>query len=347
MGLILGACYLASGAGQAAVLHARTARIADAAAPGFSDEALQAEAAGMEPGALAVARRHDPFTAAGAAERDRDATLMAARLVRPRGPAAMAQLVRANYRQTTLAPAAAFHPLVDNPLESARDLECLSDAVYYEARGEGRSGQAAVAQVVINRVRHPAFPKTVCGVVFQGVQSHACQFSFACNGAMRRPKEANAWREARAVAARALSGFVMAEVGRATHFHVAGIDADWGGRLLRVAQVGAHVFYRFGGGATAQAVYRHAADTYSKPSELAERPVYADHSDSADSADGAADAKPMLLAAAVTTVGPLGEGGPLGPPTEPASAPKAHADAAKPTSAAAPAAPDAAAKTAS
>lgn len=125
---------------------------------------------------------------------------------------------------------------------TATDLDCLADAVYYEARGEGPTGEAAVAQVVLNRVRHPAFPKTICGVVFQG-----CQFSFACNGAMSGHREPAAWREARSVAQRALAGAVVANIGNATHFHTLGVNPGWGSNLLRVAQVGYHVFYRFGG----------------------------------------------------------------------------------------------------
>ncbi|HEX8233313.1 MAG TPA: cell wall hydrolase [Caulobacteraceae bacterium] len=122
-----------------------------------------------------------------------------------------------------------------------RDYDCLATAVYYEARGEGARGQEAVAQVILNRVRHPAFPKTVCAVVFQD-----CQFSFACDGSMRRGKEAAAWDRARSVAAKALAGAVMAEVGNSTHFHARRVAPGWG-NLVRVASVGSHVFYRFGG----------------------------------------------------------------------------------------------------
>lgn len=129
-----------------------------------------------------------------------------------------------------------------------RDLDCLTAAVYYEARGENPAGQAAVAQVVLNRVRHPAFPKTVCGVVYQGAAAGACQFSFACDGAADRQREPEAWARARSVAERALSGYVMTGVGHATHFHIASLDVDWGGQMIRVAQVGQHVFYAFGGG---------------------------------------------------------------------------------------------------
>jgi spore germination cell wall hydrolase CwlJ-like protein len=129
----------------------------------------------------------------------------------------------------------------------AADLDCLTAAVYYEARGESADGQAAVAQVVLNRVRHPSFPKSVCGVVYQGAAYHDCQFSFACDGAETRELERGAWDRARGVAARALSGYVMNEVGRATYFHVAGLGVSWGDEMVRIAQVGQHVFYGYGG----------------------------------------------------------------------------------------------------
>lgn len=133
------------------------------------------------------------------------------------------------------------------PIVAARrDLECLTEAVYFEARGETGAGQAAVAQVVLNRVKHPAFPKTVCGVVYQGAKSRGCQFSFACDGRTEHASEGLAWRRARQVAARALAGVVAPQVGSATHFHAAAVQPSWGPGLRRVAQVGLHVFYRLG-----------------------------------------------------------------------------------------------------
>jgi hypothetical protein len=136
---------------------------------------------------------------------------------------------------------------LDGPVAASRDLDCLTAAVYFEARGESAAGQAAVAQVVLNRARHPAFPHTVCGVVYQGAGTHSCQFSFACNGAMRLKHETAAWARARDVASRALSGYVMAAVGGATHFHVARLGGIWGGSMVKIAQVGQHIFYSFGG----------------------------------------------------------------------------------------------------
>jgi len=134
-----------------------------------------------------------------------------------------------------------------DPAAAAHDLDCLTAAVYYESRGESREGQAAVAQVVLNRVRSPAFPKTVCGVVYQGAASHSCQFSFACDRSVAAHHEAGAWDRARGVASRALGGYVMSTVAGATHFHVVSLGALWNGSMVKVAQVGQHVFYGFGG----------------------------------------------------------------------------------------------------
>ena len=167
-----------------------------------------------------------------------------------------------------LAPAA--KPLAGLAL-TGRDLDCLTTAVYYEARGEGAAGQAAVAQVVLNRVRHPAFPKTVCGVVFQGSKGRGCQFSFACNGAMHARKNGAAWERARQVATRAMNGSLLTAVGNATHFHATRVAPGWRG-LVRVAQVGAHVFYRFGGRAGQPTAFRTRTVVASAPE--APRPAY-------------------------------------------------------------------------
>lgn len=121
---------------------------------------------------------------------------------------------------------------------------CLTQAVYYEARGERLEGQEAVAQVVLNRVRDRKFPKTVCGVVFQGAaRGHGCQFSFACDGSMERDVAGDAWRRAEAVASRALGGFVFAPVASATHYHTRAVSPYWSAHMTRVGAIGAHVFY--------------------------------------------------------------------------------------------------------
>jgi spore germination cell wall hydrolase CwlJ-like protein len=127
-------------------------------------------------------------------------------------------------------------------------LDCLTSAVYYEARSESEDGERAVAQVVLNRVRHPAFPSSVCGVVYQGsTRATGCQFSFTCDGSMRRPREPGAWARAREIAEAALSGGVFAPVGLATHFHTTAIRPWWASSLTRAVTVGAHIFYRWPG----------------------------------------------------------------------------------------------------
>ncbi|WP_216838937.1 cell wall hydrolase [Caulobacter sp. S45] len=157
-----------------------------------------------------------------------------------------------------------FHLAVGSADSS--DLSCLTQVVYYEARGESEAGQEAVAQVVLNRVRHPAFPKTICGVVHQR-SSAGCQFTFACKGLTSNPVDDEAWRRSRKVAASALHGSVMAGVGEATHFQTARSGAFAG--LLKVAQIGAHVFYRFAGHAGADAMFHQAAHPSQPPTLVA------------------------------------------------------------------------------
>jgi spore germination cell wall hydrolase CwlJ-like protein len=127
-------------------------------------------------------------------------------------------------------------------------LQCLTAAVYYEARSETEGGQRAVAQVVLNRVRHPAFPKSICGVVYQGSKRRTgCQFSFTCDGSMNRGTEPGAWARARRIASEALAGHVYAPVGLATHFHTTAIHPWWADSLARAVTVGSHIFYRWRG----------------------------------------------------------------------------------------------------
>ncbi|WP_285017300.1 cell wall hydrolase [Novosphingobium sp. fls2-241-R2A-195] len=129
-----------------------------------------------------------------------------------------------------------------------RALTCLAAAGLYEA-GDDAAGERAVMQVVLNRVRHGVYPASVCGVVFQGSElSTGCQFTFTCDGAMTRRPAPEAWRRARVLAAAALSGAVDPAVGDATHYHADYVYPYWAPSLTKVAQVGAHVFYRFAGG---------------------------------------------------------------------------------------------------
>lgn len=131
----------------------------------------------------------------------------------------------------------------------ARALECLTSAVYYEAGQEPLAGQQAVAQVVLNRVRHPAFAASVCGVVFEGsTRTTGCQFTFTCDGSLARAPEASSWNRAREVAKAALGGFVQPAVGTATHYHANYVAPYWAPTLAKTAAIGAHLFYRWGGG---------------------------------------------------------------------------------------------------
>ena len=127
----------------------------------------------------------------------------------------------------------------------ARAQECLAQAVWYEAASESEAGQRAVAQVVLNRVAHPGWPSSVCGVVYQGSErSSGCQFSFTCDGSLARRPSGAGWARAQRIASEALSGSVYAPVGLATHYHTLWINPYWAGTLDHIGTIGAHRFYR-------------------------------------------------------------------------------------------------------
>lgn len=133
------------------------------------------------------------------------------------------------------------------PTDLARATDCLAAAQIYEA-GDDATGEKAVAQVVLNRVRHPAFPKTVCGVVFQGQErATGCQFTFTCDGALARSPSQDAWERARAIARSALAGKVFQPVGYATHYHTDWVVPYWSGSLDKISAVGTHLFFRWRG----------------------------------------------------------------------------------------------------
>jgi hypothetical protein len=147
-------------------------------------------------------------------------------------------------------PAARALALAGNETDRARAQQCLTLAIYYEAATEPDAGQRAVAQVVLNRVAHPAYPDTVCGVVFQGSERRTgCQFSFTCDGSMARKPARMWWDRAAAVARAALAGTVYAPVGLATHYHTVQIHPYWADSLDHVGTIGAHRFYRWRGAA--------------------------------------------------------------------------------------------------
>jgi len=150
-----------------------------------------------------------------------------------------------------IAPGQAAEPFVvgdRSERDVAASLQCLTAAVYYEARSESSEGQRAVAQVVLNRVRHPAFPKSVCGVVYQGSKRRTgCQFSFTCDGSLRARRDPGAWSRARKVAGAALAGSVYGPAGHATHYHASYVRPWWAASLRRAVTVGSHIFYRWRG----------------------------------------------------------------------------------------------------
>jgi spore germination cell wall hydrolase CwlJ-like protein len=146
-----------------------------------------------------------------------------------------------------LTPAQPF-VLAASGAERERAALCLTQAIYYEAATEPLSGQQAVAQTVLNRLRHPDFPKSVCGVVYEGAaQITGCQFSFTCDGSRERAPIEPYWGRARAVAEAALAGFVQKEVGPATHYHADYVFPRWGPEMVKIGQIGAHIFYRYPG----------------------------------------------------------------------------------------------------
>jgi spore germination cell wall hydrolase CwlJ-like protein len=126
------------------------------------------------------------------------------------------------------------------------ELDCLAEAVYYEARSETVKGQMAVAEVVMNRVRDPNFPKTVCDVVFQGrYRTTGCQFTFTCDGSLRVKPRGEAWDRARAIALHVAMGLSKPITNKATHYHTDYVNPYWSPGLVETATIGTHIFYRF------------------------------------------------------------------------------------------------------
>lgn len=168
----------------------------------------------------------------------------------PIGPAAdIARVINAS---TPFAPQAAVPSLpllaTGDSTDQERATDCLAAAGYYEA-GIKAGDQRAVMQVVLNRVRHSAFPNSICGVVFQGSERRTgCQFTFTCDGAMsRRQPSAVAWRQARMVALEMLTGRVEPAVGHATHYHTNWVHPAWSAQMQKIAAVDTHLFFRWSG----------------------------------------------------------------------------------------------------
>jgi spore germination cell wall hydrolase CwlJ-like protein len=153
----------------------------------------------------------------------------------PLDPAAPAERI-------TPAEAEAVDPAGDKPLDDA--LTCLARTIYWEAKGEGREGMAAVAAVVMNRLADPAFPKTVCDVVTQGRAAKACQFSWWCDGRPDDVEEPEPYAQAVEIAREALNQQLRDPTDGAVNFHRKGTHPDWADEFVKTATIGGHVFYR-------------------------------------------------------------------------------------------------------
>ena len=232
-------------------------RIADVARVTQGDltpTGLAALSARMDAGQMAVARRHDPsnrsplklgltpgwesLSLAGRPSLESGLSGLDAHRVNAATPAVLG----------ALRPAKPFAFRAASAEDRRRALRCLTQAIYYEAALEPTNGQEAVAQVILNRVRDPNYPNTVCGVVFQGAERiTGCQFSFTCDGALSLAPVKWAWDRARVVAERALAGHVAERVGTATHYHADYVHPWWAPTLTKIDQIGAHIFYRWKG----------------------------------------------------------------------------------------------------
>ncbi|MEG3086105.1 cell wall hydrolase [Sphingomonas sp. PB4P5] len=172
-------------------------------------------------------------------------------------------------------PAARPFHLAGTDEDRLRATDCMAAAMLYEA-GDDTLGQRSVGQVIINRTRHPAFPKTICGVVFQGQErSTGCQFTFTCDGALVRHRWSDlAWKRARETATLALTGSVFKPVGYATHYHTDWVVPYWQSSLDKVAKVRTHLFFRWTGWWGTPPAFRRAVS----PSEpvIAQLAAYSD-----------------------------------------------------------------------
>ena len=123
---------------------------------------------------------------------------------------------------------------------------CLSEVLYYEARGEGSGGQKAIAEVVFHRMTHGNYGHSICAVVYEGRNKPGCQFSFACNGDMRKAKQPDAWRRSEALATEIMTHEVNLrnDTGGATNFHAITVSPEWADTKEKTTQIGNHVFYR-------------------------------------------------------------------------------------------------------
>jgi spore germination cell wall hydrolase CwlJ-like protein len=147
------------------------------------------------------------------------------------------------------------HTWMSKPLPaevfSAKEQKCLANAIYFEARGESLRGQAAVAQVVLNRVRNPTYPGTICGVVYQNQHlKNRCQFSFACDGKKDVIANKKSYKVAEDIAMAVTAGKIfLPEVASSTHYYAQYVKPGWARSMEKMKKIGLHIFYRtYGGG---------------------------------------------------------------------------------------------------
>ena len=224
-----------------------------AVARGLSNAALARLTADMDPAMLALARRHDPIATAdpwgrvvGWTSYDLSRIPTLGQIDLSSGDAMLINALRPFGSEPPLPARPFFLKASDD--DRVRAEECLTQAIYYEAAVEPVEGMRAVAQTVLNRLRHPGYPKSVCGVVYEGSQRvTGCQFSFTCDGSLARVPNPVLWERARTVAQRALAGYVMTTVGTATHYHADYVAPYWAPTLYKIAQIGRHIFYRWTG----------------------------------------------------------------------------------------------------
>ncbi|HYC75779.1 cell wall hydrolase [Brevundimonas sp.] len=230
----------------------------------LTDKGLAALTARMTPSQLAIAMRHDSgerraalygltpgwesLSLGGKPSLDFGASGLEAQKLNAAMP--VSGLLRA-------ARPFAFKPATAE--DRRRAIRCLTQAIYYEAALEPTEGQEAVAQVVLNRVRDPNYPNSVCGVVYEGAERvTGCQFSFTCDGSLAQGPVGWAWNRAARVAERALAGYVATKVGTATHYHANYVHPWWAPTLNKLTQIGAHIFYRWKGVYGEPAAFRQA-----------------------------------------------------------------------------------------
>ena len=140
----------------------------------------------------------------------------------------------------------AVDPVGEEPLNDA--ITCLARTIYWEAKGEGVAGMEAIANVVMNRLGHEGFPNKICDVVRQGHEQGACQFSWWCDGRSDDAEEDQSYSIAKEISRKALNGQLADRTGSALYFHQRNVHPSWSAEYIRTVEIGAHVFYRPGGG---------------------------------------------------------------------------------------------------